>query len=167
MANDCWYDFKAVSKSKDALDKLALIFVCKDKDYYIWRVTNEAAFEDKDGDFHMLEGYGEVAWSCENWFRNGEEFKGRHDSEEFPNATYTTLTEFCKNFGVAIEVYAKEALDGFQEHFVCDHEGNIKEEIADWSEEWEDEDGKPLQEPVSKGGLKDYGEFGSAGQIYG
>ena len=46
MSNDCFYQMKAVSKTKDALEKLEKILNYKDEDYYIYRVKDAEAFDE-------------------------------------------------------------------------------------------------------------------------
>ena len=168
MSNDCFYQMKAVSKTKDALEKLKKILNYKDEDYYIYRVKDAEAFDEiaKEGDFYVLNIDGVVAWSCGYWFNESRKTENDHELPNFPNATYTTLINICKKLGIAIEVFGKENGNCFQEHYQCDHNGNVFEDSEDWFEEWEDEDGNELDEPIESGGLKDYGVYLPAAELY-
>lgn len=65
MPNWCSYTMKAVSKSKDALDRLIKIMTYEDKEYYIYRCASVGVSDEvQEGDYFVAMVYGDVAWSC-------------------------------------------------------------------------------------------------------
>lgn len=169
MSNDCFYQMKAVAKTKAVLEKLIDILNYNDKDYYVYRVKSAEAFDEiaKEGDFYAVNIDGDVAWSCGYWFNDDRKVENIHELKNLPEATYTTLRQLCKKLGIGIEVYGKESGNCFQEYYHCDHNGKVVEDSEDWFEEWQDEDGNELDDPIESGGLKDYGLYHGAAEIYG
>ncbi len=167
MANDCEYQMTAVSRSREALDRLVRIMNYEDSEYFIYRVFDAELREDieETGDgFHVARIDGDVAWSCESWFEREERFDSIHEAT---GAHYITLDLLCRRLGIGVEVYGQEPGMGFQEYHKCTHAGEVFSDCADWSEEWCDEEGNELSYPIEKGGLEDYGEESSPEEIYG
>lgn len=184
MANDCAYTLKAVSKDEKSLRRLADIMQYKDNEYFIYRVFSADCYADvyKEGDFFAMNICGDVAWSMSSWFVTEENFNihpvkdyerdanGKKDlfKRIYGTAHYITLDLLCKKLDIGIEAYSAECGYGFQQHCLINHKGEeIYNETVDWSEEWEDEDGNVLDEPIITGGFDDYEEFITAAEIYG
>ncbi|MBR4518463.1 MAG: hypothetical protein IKO65_05630 [Victivallales bacterium] len=167
MANECEFEMTAVSKSRGALERLVRIMNYKDPEYFIYRVfdaTLNGDIEDTEDGFYIARIDGDVAWSCEKWFSSEE----RPDSvHEATGAHYITLDLLCQRLGLGVEVYGQEPGMGFQEYHRCTHAGEVSSDCADWSEEWCDDEGNELSEPIEKGGLDGYGEESSPEEIYG
>ena len=74
MANNCFYTMMAVSKNRNALERLLKIMRYKDIEYYLYRVFN--ADDDKireSNGYYYVSINGDVAWSCANWFDTKED----------------------------------------------------------------------------------------------
>ena len=165
MANNCFYLLKAVSKDENALRRLVEIMNYKDAEYYIYR-CNSVYVEEirKEGDFFVYMMSGDVAWSAEHWFGD---CRPKFTIEE-NGAIYVSLDFLCQRLGIAVEIYTEECYCGFQEHITCDHNGNKNCDSVDWAQNWFDEDGNKLDEPIEEGGFgDDYCNFNKASVIWG
>ena len=174
MANNCVYDLKAVSKSKESLERLVKIMNYEDPEYYIYRCFSAQDWSwSVDGDFHVVEITGDVAWSCNEWFSSTEEDETRlGDGWDYKgdcgDAHYITLDLICKELGIGIECWGEEIGVGFQEYYLVNHEGEIVcNECRDFSRIYEDENGNDLDEPIEEGGFEEYLEFSFPEEIYG
>ena len=167
MANECEYEMTAVSRSREALERLVRIMTYQDPEYFIYRVFDAELNGDieatADG-FHVARIDGNVAWSCATWFTSEERPDSVHDAT---GAHYITLDLLCQRLGIGVEVYGQEVGCCFQEHHKCTHSGEVVSDCADWSEEWYDDEGNELSYPIEKGGLDGYGEESSPEEIYG
>ena len=167
MANDCEYEMTAVSRSREALERLVRIMKYQDPEYFIYRVFDAELREDieatEDG-FFIARIDGDVAWSCATWFTSKERLDSIHEAT---GAHYITLDLLCRKLGIGVEVYGQEGGCGFQEYHRCTHAGEVSGDCADWSEEWCDDEGNELDDPIEKGGLAGYGEESSPEEIYG
>lgn len=180
MANNCWYNMVAVAPKKETLERLIRIMNYEDNEYFIYRCfsvsqNNEIIF-DKKNNLYSVNLQGDVAWSCDMWF-DGKENKdeliiiGRekddHSKLIYGTAHYITLDLLCQKLDFGLEVFAEESGCEFQEHHTVNHNGEHYDESADWREEWCDEDGNELDEPISIGGLENYLNFDTCEMIYG
>ena len=166
MANCCFYTLHAVSKSEKTLKRLLNIMNQTDNEYYIYR-CDQAVLENsyKDGEYFVYEISGDVAWSCSHWVGNTERNDDEHTLSN--GAHYVSLDILAKRLDFAFEIYAEETGNQFQQHIVCDHNGSVQEDTAEWSQTWQDEDGNDLDEPVEDGGFGDeYCNFMTAEEVY-
>ena len=166
MANDCYYQMKAVSKDKAALERLLKIMQYQDDEYYIYRCFSAEEYDkDEVEDFFVSYIDGDVAWSCDKWF-NAED-------EEVPNedgngAHLIRLDVLCEKLKIGMEVWSQEPGVGFEEHYIVHADGKIiVNDCEDWHEIWEDEDGEELDQPEEEGGFYNYGSYADASKIYG
>jgi len=166
MANNCYYTMRAVSKDKNALDRLVKIMEYKDNEYYIYRCFSAEVYDRAEvEDFFVLLIDGDVAWSCDQWF-NAED-------EEVPNkdgngAHLIRLDALCKKLKIGMEVWSQEPGIGFEEHYIVNADGKIiVNDCADWCRIWEDEDGEELDQPEEEGGFYNYGSYADPKVIYG
>lgn len=164
MPNWCEYDMCVVSKNREALERLIRVMNYEDDEYYIYRVSQATAGEiEYDDDLYTVRIMGFVAWSCSSWFDNME----RKDETIKSGGHYITLDLICKRLSIAVEVFGEESGMGFQEHFLCNANGDvIYNECAEWHQIWFDDDGNDLPEPIESGGLEYYDEFDSPSAIY-
>lgn len=164
MPNWCSYSMKAVSKSKDALDRLIRIMSYEDKEYYIYRCASATMTDEYPyGDYFAMYIEGEVAWSCGAWFDRIERFDDTIES----GGHYVTLDILCERLGIAVELFGEESGMEFQEHYLCNPNGDVLwDEHVEWHQTWFDDDGNDLPEPIESGGFDYYGEFGTASEIY-
>ena len=171
MANNCLYSMKAVSASRDALDRLVKIMKYEDPEYCLYRVFSAEAYNaEKKGDLNAIYIDGDVAWSPDPWF-NPTQWTVENDGKTEPpdadgkrrTVRMVTFRELCPILGIGVEVFGSEVGCEFQCHQACSPDGRIiVDDTERYTEEWEDEDGNPLDDPVCSGGLPDYGMFHSA-----
>ena len=175
MANNCFYQIKAVAKNKEALERLVQIMKYKDNEYFIYRCFEAEANIYKDGDFYVADISGDVAWSCSKWFatqENKDELIVLEYDDNF-NPTYGTahyisLDLLCKKFGIGIELFSEESGCEFQEHYLVNSNGDFEfSECEHWEQNWYDENGNFLDEPIESGGFEYYGCFNYPKEIYG
>lgn len=164
MPNWCEYTMKAVSKSKDALDRLISILQYEDEEYYIYRCASVSVSDEfQEDDYFVVMLYGDVAWSCSAWFGRIE----RLDETIETGGHYVTLDILCERLGIAVEVFGKELGMEFQEHCLCNPNGDV---LLDADTEWHctyfDNEGNELSEPIESGGFDYYGVFDTASAIY-
>jgi hypothetical protein len=164
MANYCRYSLVAVSPKKESLEKLISIMKYKDDEFYIYRCFSAVDEEiDKDNELYTVMIVGDCAWSCERWFESTEDFNDISKT----NAHYITLDLLCKKLDIGIELYSVETGNCFQEHYLVNHEGEfIYNESVEYYENWADENGNELVDPIPTGGFDDYEVFASAKEIY-
>ena len=167
MANCCLYTMKAVSKDENALKRLVKIMNYEDPEYYIYRCGSAYIDKtDKDGDFFVYKISGDVAWSADHWFGTYEHNDKDHTLEN--GAHYISLDLLCERLGIAVEIYTEEPGCCFQEWIMCDHNGCVQSDTVEWMQQWQDEDGNDLDEPVEQGGFgDDYCNFNYASVIWG
>lgn len=123
MANNCWYDMEAVSKSKDALERLVRIMKYEDPEFYLYRVFSaEEGDIEQDGEFYTLQIMGDVAWAAVNWVNCGDY---PYDIRRETGAHFTDLQTVCRTLGVAVEILTEECGCQFSEHIAVDAEGNL------------------------------------------
>lgn len=140
MANNCSYTIRAVADNKEALERLLSIMKYKDNEFYIYRCfcAELAGGEiSAEGDKFVAEIFGDVAWSCNNWFddednpdekllieyekdENGNECR---DKPIYGTAHYTSLVHVAKTLGIAFELWADEMGCGFQQHAIVNESG--------------------------------------------
>ena len=165
MANNCFYTIKAVSKDKNALERLIKIMNYEDNEYYIYRCFSAYKDDEYDkNDLYVIMISGDCAWSCVKWFDNQEVFTDKDEN----NAHYVTLDILCEKLKIGIELFSEEPGVGFQEHYVVHSNGNkVVDEEAEWIQKFFDEDGEELDEPIEEGGFDNYCSFADAEEIYG
>ena len=175
MANNCFYQMRAVAKNKEALERLVQIMQHKDSEYFIYRCFEAEANIYKDGDFYVADISGDMAWSCSKWFETQEnknelivldyDFK---DSTVYGTAHYISIDLLCKILGIGVELFSEESGCQFQEHYLVNANGDfIFSEVTDWTQEWYDENWELLAEPIETGGFEYYGDFSFPNEIYG
>jgi hypothetical protein len=77
------------------------------------------------------------------------------------------LDILCEKLDIAMEVYSTETGIGFQGYYKVNNRGEIVfEECVDYTEEWFDENGNDLDEPICSGGIEGYGCFLPDKEIY-
>lgn len=164
MANNCCYSMRAVSRSKENLERLVSIMKYKDNEFFIYRCFSAVDEEiQEDGNLNSLMIIGDCAWSCEKWFESKEDFNDISKT----NAHYITLDLLCKKLDIGIELYSVETGNCFQEHYLVNHNGEfIYNESVEYYENWADEKGNELVEPIPTGGFDDFEVFASAEEIY-
>ena len=164
MPNWCAYTMKAVSKSKDALDRLISIMSYEDKEYYIYRCAVIEVYDEfQEDDYFVAMLHGDVAWGCDSWFDRIE----RIDETIESGGHYVTLDILCERLGIAIEVFGEEPGMEFQEHYLCNPKGDtVWNECTEWHQDWFDEEGNDLPEPIESGGFDYYCDFDTASAIY-
>ena len=167
MANNCFYTMKAVSKDENALKRLVEIMNYKDTEYYIYRCFSAGIDETgKEGDYFVYMISGDVAWAADHWFGAYENDDEDHTIEN--GAHYISLDLLCQRLGIAVEIYTEEPGCCFQEWIMCDHNGCVQNDTVEWTQQWEDEDGNDLDEPIEEGGFgDDYCNFNYASEIWG
>lgn len=167
MANCCFYTMKAVSKDENALKRLVKIMNYEDTEYYIYRCDSaDLVWTDKEDDFFVYKICGYVAWSASHWFGCYEHNDEHHRIEN--GAHYISLDLLAKCLGIAVEIYTEESGCCFQEWIMCDHNGDEQSDTVEWTEQWQDEDGNDLDEPIEDGGFgDDYCNFNDASVIWG
>ena len=144
MANNCWYTLRVISPTKEAIDRLLQIMRYKDKEHYLYRVFI-ADFGDEptlgDDGLWTATITGDVAWSCHNWIAGLTSDETRNDKGKSKlGASYSTLNDLCKEFGMGVEGWGAEMGCCFQQHFYINKFG---ETCINDSVDWEpsDEDG--------------------------
>ena len=147
----------------------------KDPEYYIYRcfsadsaegVEEEFYFEDNSDKFYYIYIDGDVAWSCNECFKNIED-TGKISEVNNTGAHYITLDLLCKKLDIGIECYGQESGIGFQEYYHVNHNGDIiADECEDWTCNWLDENGEELEEAEEEGGIEGYGCFTDSEYIY-
>ena len=164
MPNWCEYTMKAVSKSKDALDRLISILQYEDEEYYIYRCASvSVSNEFQEDDYFVVMLYGDVAWSCSAWFDRVE----RLDKTIESGGHYVPLDTLCERLKIAVEVFGEESGMEFQEHFICNSKGDVTcDECTEWHRDLFDNDGNELPEPIESGGFDYYCDFDTASAIY-
>ena len=174
MANNCFYEMKAVAKSKEALERLVEIMKYKDSEYFIYRCFSAEANIYQDGEYYVADISGDVAWSCSKWFGH-EENKDelivlsydKDMNETYGTSHYITLDILCERLEIALEVYGQESGCEFQEHYVVNSKGEVVvSECESWSQIWYDENDNMLDEPIEVGGFEYYGLFSYPNEIY-
>ena len=165
MANNCFYTMNAVAKDKAVLERLLDIMNYRDNEYCIYRCFSaDMVGETEEDGFYRMEISGYVAWSCTHWFDHEEELGNKGST----GAHYVTLDILCRKLGIGIELFSEECGCQFQEHYMVDHNGNVLwNERVEWTQEWEDEDGNELDEPIETGGFDYYCQFDDSACIYG
>ena len=175
MANNCFYQIKAVAKNKEALERLVQIMKYKDSEYFIYRCFEAEANIYKDGDFYVADISGDVAWSCSKWFATQENKDElivlEYDNEFNPTygtAHYISLDLLCKILGIGIELFSEESGCCFQENYHVNPNGEIiVSDVVEWTEDWWDyENDCERDEPITTGGFDYYGQFNSPEDIY-
>lgn len=186
MANDCCGTARVVSKSREAIDRLDRIMNYKDDEFYLHRVRQfERVGEiEKNGDFYVCEFCTDACWSSEPWFDAGDHpeklivdhyEKGQDGLDDWNKpvlgtAHYSSFPTVCKKLGVGIELWAEEPGCCFEEHAVCDSNGNWDYSTEEHYESYpEDEDGEPDygKEPEIVHGFGDeFGEWSCDSEIY-
>jgi hypothetical protein len=167
MANDCWYSMVAVAPKKETLERFIKIMNYEDEEYFTYRhcvdLSDEITF-DENSNLYYVGIQGNVAWSCESWF---DTIENHNQIIKDGTAHYITLDLLCPKLDFGIEVFGEESGCGFQEHHTINHNGEHFGEDTEWREEWIDEDGNELDEPIVIGGLENYLDFSSYDEIYG
>lgn len=155
MANLCDYDLKAVSKSKESLDRLLKILKGDDPDSYLYKTYSALVFSEpkkSSGDLYETMVTGDMGWDVGNWLN--PPFFAKEEGEKL-----TTLQEICRDLGIAVEIWGREPNMAFQRYVLVDFLGNVSaNEEREWNpcaETEEDENGFP-----------EYGEFSSAEEIF-
>ena len=160
MPNFCSYDLKAVSKNKESLERLLKIMNHQDPEYYICRCFQACGDGGvyEDGDYYVIDIFGDVAWSCHDWFeheenvdrvlRKDEKF-GFAYGDNWPRpAHYVTLDMLCERLDIGIECWGQELGCCFQEYYLVNHKGEVVcSDSSGYTEVWEDENGDELEEP--------------------
>ena len=175
MANNCFYQMKAVAKNKEALERLVQIMKYKDSEYFIYRCFEAESNIYKDGDFYVADISGDVARSCSKWFETQEKPEElvvlKMDDNWNPihgTAHYISLDLLCKKLGIGIELFSEESGCQFQEHYSVNANGEfLVNECTYWTQEWYDENDNLLDEPIESGGFEYYGCFNYPKEIYG
>ena len=169
MSNTCFCTMKVVAKSRDTLLRVGKIFREEDPEYAL-------AYAD-DG-FEMTAGpkeTGDGLWEAvfEGAMRNSgaRAFEPYGEEVVLPGGTarLASFPELCKKLGFGVEYWGKEGGCCFQEHFAMTAAGRlVANESLEWYEEWEDEDGNELDDPIESGGFGErYETFFSPKYIYG
>lgn len=174
MANNCSYCIKAVSKSKESLERLESIMHYEDTEYFIYRCFSAEFNIYKDGEFYVADIFGDVAWSCSKWFESKEDTKDlivlKYDDNMNPiygTSHYISLDYLCKKLEIGVELYSEESGCEFQEHYLVNQNGEfLVNECVEWSQNWYDENDNPLDEPIEEGGFDYYCEFSFPNEIY-
>lgn len=174
MANCCLYTARAVAKSKEVLDRLVDILRYRDKEYCCYRVSSadvtEGPVRREDG-LWVVEIQGDSAHDAQHLFANVEDTSnvlGKYATTPgTENAHVVTLDILAKRLGFAIEVWSEESGCCFQEHIVCGIDGVPYYDSVDWYENWEDDEGNELDEPIVTGGYSDYLSFRDPSRLFG
>lgn len=130
MANWCNYTMKAVSKSKDSLNRLFDIMSYKDPEHYMYEViqVNNLTGIIEDGEYFYVELEGYVAWSCDAWVfqksdvndllcighEKDENGKPIYNKPIYGTAYFTSLPDICKKFDITVQLYGAEPDMEFQ-----------------------------------------------------
>ena len=161
MANYCEYEMMVVSKKKESIERLKSIMEYNDKEFYIYRVQDIVVDEgpvEKDG-LWVAKFSGGVAWSCTPWVSD----KPDPNTKNRLGASHTNLKELCKKLDVAVEIWAEEEDNQFQQYILIDNKGDVcAEDVKDWKLEY-DEDDYVIDED---GGFDEYGDFQLPSEIY-
>lgn len=164
MANNCEYDLRAVSKSKETLEQFIAVMKYEHPDYYLYRVFE--ADPDSIVSYQDLFGVyisGDVGWSCYEWVHSSEDLNKKSGN----GAHYISMRELCKRLDVGVEIFSREPGCAFQEHYVIDHTGTVLvDETEQWIVHWTDETGNLLDTPVETGGFSYYGDFLTCSEIF-
>lgn len=165
MPNWCEYDMCAVSKSRESIERLIKIMNHEDNEYYIYRVNQATAGDiEQEDDLYTVRIVGFVAWSCGSWF---DCIERTNETDGISPAHYITLDLLCQRLGIAVEVFGEESGMEFQEHYLCNPNGDVLwNECTEWYQTWFDDDDNDLTEPIESGGFEYYGEFDSPSGIY-
>ena len=165
MPNWCSYTMKAVSKSQEALDRLINIMNHNDDEYFMYRCAiADMTDEYQDGDYFVMYIEGSVAWSCGSWF---DCIERTNETDDISPAHYITLDLLCQRLGIAVEVFGEESGMEFQEHYLCNSNGDVLwNECTEWHQTWFDDEGNYLPEPIESGGFDYYCEFDTTSAIY-
>lgn len=159
MANNCDYVLQVTALNKEAIERFYKIMKYEDNEYFLYRVfaanpSCDDGWVEKADDFYTAEFWGDVAWSPSPWVND----------EPNPNeyiktgAHYSNLQEICKALNIAVEVWAKECGNCFQEHITVNNHGElIDHETVEWEDEWGDEETGEWHEET--GGFDEYGDF--------
>ena len=180
MPNFCSYDLKAVSKNKESLERLLKIMNYKDPEYFVRRCFQACGDGGvyEDGDYYVIDIFGNVAWSCNSWFeheehtsqvsdKDGMDPHGSGDDYLGP-AHYVTLDILCERLDIGIECWGQELGCCFQEYYLVNHKGEVVcNDCMEYTEIWEDWNGEKLEEPEKVGGFEEYCEFSFPEEIYG
>lgn len=177
MANNCFYRMVAVAPKRETLERLIDIMNYKDNEYFIYRCFHADVDEITFGDgLYRVSIWGDVAWSTMMWFEQAEDTNNLlvigYEGNDFSRPIYGTahfisLDLLCEILDFGVEIFAEESGCCFQSYDACTHTGEYRHDVADWIEDWCDEDGNELDEPHTEGGLYYYGDFNSPSVIYG
>lgn len=189
MANICSWSMKVVGKTKKSVERVLDILSYKDSEFCVYRCWDPYVGEEahKEDGLWTAVYRGQVAWSCAYWFmrddidKNGNPVsenlctygqkvvldyeKGvngnaNYDRPIHGEATFRIFQDICKALNVGVEVYAEETDIGFQTHDAVNNKGILTcSKEVDYTEEYCDEDGDELDEPIIEGGWDDYGKF--------
>jgi hypothetical protein len=177
MANNCFYEMNVVSKDKSALERFIRIMNYEDEEFFIYRCFNAEAGDimEKDGLF-SVRIIGDVAWSCSQWCNSFEKENEKivlgYENNDYSKPIYGTshyisVDYLCKKLNIAVEVFSEESGCGFQENYIVNNQGEfLANDVEDFIEEWYDEEGNELFEPIRKGGFTYYLQFSDNKEIY-
>lgn len=174
MPNYCAYSARIVAKSKETIQRVIDIMRYKDPEYCLHRVfscdVSLQAIEGRDG-LWFADIYGDTAWNAQHLVDNPdqpEEVIGKSaPTPGTENAHCTGFETLCKALDFGIEIWSEEPGCCFQEHLLTDHAGFTKiEDVEEWYQEWEDDEGNELDQPITSGGFPDYLKYHTVGEIY-
>ena len=161
MANCCWFSMKAVSDSKDSLERLRSIMKYEDSEFFLYRLfscdDDDEVSESSEtpGLFEILI-YGDVAWGASPWVNDLEDTEKKASN----GAHYTNLQRVCSALNVSVEVWTQEDGVGFQEHILVNNKGESSYDSLDIKFT----DSGDESEVV--GGFEDYGSFLDASEMW-
>ncbi len=171
MANDCMNTLRAVSHTKEALERLISIMLYEDKEFYLDRIrdveTIQEPNQEEDGYWSAIIEF-DSAWSSDyllDGFSTGREEKADN------GASFATFNDLCKKLHIGVECWAMEPAECFQQYFRVGSDGLVQfSDDIDWEPQYdEDEDdesetcfifgtAEELYHP-KEGGFENYGEW--------
>lgn len=195
MANNCFYTCRIAGKTKESVERFVAILKYQDYGFkdsrglYLARTFTACCEQgvQKDGDFWYADVQGDVAWSLKVcWFGGVSSYYGEA-GDKYPYGTpnfyvhrdavtneviyanlIATVPRLCLELDCAMEAWSQEPGNCFQEHYLCDHDGEcVIEDCVKWSEGEYDESTGSILPGTESGGFDDYGDLRPAECVYG
>lgn len=122
MANLCEFEMK-VNGSTESIHRLMEIMTYKkDDDVFLSRIGSVEILEhDKEKQSAFILGY--CAWSVFSCMFEGPHTYYTQFTKDRPKTT--TIDRLCKELSLEVEIYAREAGVGFEEHYIISNQGLI------------------------------------------
>ena len=152
MANNCFYELRALGKKQDLDELVAILNYKREKDCYLARIFSADVV---DGTESSIDIVGDCAWSVYSCMFG--DFNGTYYKEEGENPKgLTTIDRISKDLNLYIEICATEPGMGFAEHYIIDCGLIVESEERDYDEYFYDRNEESFEQFKEDNNLPSY-----------